>query len=458
MRKTFVLIALMLAIAGGAIAQVTRGPINQQGAVTPGNIAVFVGNNVVKDGGAPGSSFGNVTTQRVLGRNTAGSGPVEEVTASQELDWIGSTRGSVLYRGAAGWAILTPGTSGDVLTSNGAGADPSYKAAGGGSSTIVNPQGRLTLTTGTPVMTASATAQTTVYYTPSNAGNYIPLYNGSTWTMTAFTEVSQATTDSTKSPAAATTNSNYDVFCWDNSGTFRCTRGPAWTSDTARGTGAGTTELVRVDGRYLNAVSITNGPAASRGTYVGTIRTNGSSQVDMIFGGAGAAGGENTILGVWNAYNRVNTALKNFDDTNSWQYTTATYRIKNGNNANKISFVVGLREDGIRAVNNQVNNNNTVLVTRIVQIALDSTTTATAGSSTSANNDPVTNGAGLILNYTAQFLDRAPLGFHYLAPLEFSAATGTTNWYGDNGGTNQLSLFFAEIMASNDNDELRAVA
>ena len=41
---------------------------------------------------------------------------------------IGSTRGSILTRQAAGWALLTPGTSGYVLTSAGAGADPAYAA------------------------------------------------------------------------------------------------------------------------------------------------------------------------------------------------------------------------------------------------------------------------------------------------------------------------------------------
>jgi hypothetical protein len=41
---------------------------------------------------------------------------------------IGSTRGSVLYRGAGGWAALTPGTDGHVFTSNGAGADPAWEA------------------------------------------------------------------------------------------------------------------------------------------------------------------------------------------------------------------------------------------------------------------------------------------------------------------------------------------
>jgi hypothetical protein len=71
-------------------------------------------------------------TQRVLGRNSAGAGDTQEVTVSQILDWVGSTRGAVVFRGATGWAILPPGTAGDVLTSNGAGADPTYQTPAGG--------------------------------------------------------------------------------------------------------------------------------------------------------------------------------------------------------------------------------------------------------------------------------------------------------------------------------------
>lgn len=56
----------------------------------------------------------------------AGGGTVD----SAALDTaFGSTRGSILERGAAGWQIVVPGTSGFVWTSNGAGADPSYQAA-----------------------------------------------------------------------------------------------------------------------------------------------------------------------------------------------------------------------------------------------------------------------------------------------------------------------------------------
>lgn len=47
-------------------------------------------------------------------------------TISGWLDLLGSTRGSVIYRGTSGWTAQTPGTSGYPLISNGTGADPTY--------------------------------------------------------------------------------------------------------------------------------------------------------------------------------------------------------------------------------------------------------------------------------------------------------------------------------------------
>jgi hypothetical protein len=69
----------------------------------------------------------DVTAQfRLHGRNSAGAGDVEELTASQVLDWLDSTRGTILYRGASGWVGLDPSTAGFVLRDNGVGADPSW--------------------------------------------------------------------------------------------------------------------------------------------------------------------------------------------------------------------------------------------------------------------------------------------------------------------------------------------
>lgn len=55
------------------------------------------------------------------------------------LDEITVTRGTILYRGLLGWAALLPDTSGKVLSTNGAGADPSWitPAAGGGGALVL---------------------------------------------------------------------------------------------------------------------------------------------------------------------------------------------------------------------------------------------------------------------------------------------------------------------------------
>jgi hypothetical protein len=51
--------------------------------------------------------------------------------SSASLDAVfGSARGDILYRGASGWAVLAPGTSGYALVTNGAGADPAWASIG----------------------------------------------------------------------------------------------------------------------------------------------------------------------------------------------------------------------------------------------------------------------------------------------------------------------------------------
>jgi len=48
------------------------------------------------------------------------------LSESNLLDTIGSTQGDTLYRDVSGWSVLSPGTSGQALTTNGASANPSW--------------------------------------------------------------------------------------------------------------------------------------------------------------------------------------------------------------------------------------------------------------------------------------------------------------------------------------------
>jgi hypothetical protein len=97
---------------------------------------------------AGGGSYSFAATQRIYGRNTAGAGAGEEVTLSQALDWAGSTQGSLIFRGASTWTALGPGTVGQVLQSGGAGANPSWiTASGGGNAQTANPLSQFAATT-----------------------------------------------------------------------------------------------------------------------------------------------------------------------------------------------------------------------------------------------------------------------------------------------------------------------
>jgi hypothetical protein len=86
-------------------------------------------------------------TSRILGRKTAGAGDAEECTLSEVLDFIGSAaQGDILYRGAASWARLAAGTSGQYLKTQGAGANPAWANVATGGVTLL---GTITTTSGT---------------------------------------------------------------------------------------------------------------------------------------------------------------------------------------------------------------------------------------------------------------------------------------------------------------------
>lgn len=245
---------------------------------------------------------------------------------------------------------------------------------------ISPPQGRLTLTSGTPVMTASVAAATTLYYTPS-VGQSVPIWNGLEFIMTdTGGELSQATTDSTKSPSAVGAGQVYDIFVWSDSGTVRATRGPTWAtgggSATARGTGTGSTELTALNGILVNKYAITNGPAANEGTYVGTCASDGSSQFNMVFGGTGS-GGVAGIFGCWNAYNRVPMTAVVLDNGGGadWTYSSSTIRESNNSASNRVTFVSGLAVDSVHAIYAQTVSGAAVSGTFCrTGLALDSTT------------------------------------------------------------------------------------
>lgn len=79
------------------------------------------------------TEMADLQQNRIVARNSTGTGNPEAVTISNVLDWLNNNQGSILYRGATGWAVLVAGTAGDVLTTNGAAANPTWETPAGGS-------------------------------------------------------------------------------------------------------------------------------------------------------------------------------------------------------------------------------------------------------------------------------------------------------------------------------------
>lgn len=107
----------------------------------------------------------------VQGNSTASPAQGKPNTVTAILDRaLGSTRGALIERGAAGWGLVGPGTVALPLVSAGAGADPLYQVlgyAGGGTNA-----------------TSQTGAQNNIFPTPTRAGD-VAYWNGSNWTSLA---------------------------------------------------------------------------------------------------------------------------------------------------------------------------------------------------------------------------------------------------------------------------------
>lgn len=250
---------------------------------------------------------------------------------------------------------------------------------------VASPSGRLTLSTGVPVMTTTVSAATSVLYTPYQ-GNKISVPNSTGgFTSLSFTELSNVNSATTPfaGPAAVAASSAYDYFAWLSPTGLVLSRGPAWTNLTTRSAG---TALVRQKGLLVNNVAITNGPPANMGLYLGSAASNAGSTIDFIYGAA-ASGGSAAVLNVYNHFMKVNISTTVTDSGAAYNFGGGTIRQARLSAGNQITFFSGFAEDSIIAAYSQ----EVVLLSTaffIIGIGLDSTTTI------SQQRQIVQNGSG----------------------------------------------------------------
>jgi hypothetical protein len=284
------------------------------------------------------------------------------------------------------------GTSGQLLSSTSTGVE--WASLSALLSLPILADGRLTLASNTPVVQPNASSATTLYYTPY-LGNRITLYNGTVWAIYTFSQLSIA--------VPATSNTNYDVFVYDNSGTLTLDL-TAWTNDTTRATA-----LTTQDG-----VLVKTGATTQR--YIGTVRTDPTS---------GQISDTPNQRHVWNMHNRV-AAHFYAGTTGNYTYTTATWRAAGGSTTlglARVQWVCG-QNTHIQLINHSMAFNTT---------ATNIYVAAGIGIGQTAGNDAQIYGSNLSVDdrptMTAYYDAIVTPGYQYAQRVEISAASGTTTWY-----------------------------
>ena len=296
---------------------------------------------------------------------------------------------------------ITPGTSGYLLTSGGASAVPTWAAAVTPTTLQAVCNGRLTLTSGTPVTTADVTGATSIYFAPYT-GSQISLYDGSTaWNTRTFTQITIAL-------GTLTSGLPYDLFAYDNATVVAFDAPVAWTNGTTRATA-----LTTQDG-----VLVKTGATTRR--YIGTFHTTSTTTTEDSFA--------KRFLS--NYYNRVSSLVRVQDTTDSWAYTTATWRQANAAATNQVALVVGWAEDEITVHVSVASVNSSADITRQVGIGQNTVTAPTALNMPSYQSNA---GASSNMIHHSTFTVVPVVGYHYFAWLERSNASGTTTWVGDGG-------------------------
>lgn len=290
-------------------------------------------------------------------------------------------------------ALGNPAVTGYVLSSTTAGVRSWVAQSGGGGGKYVC-DGRLTLTTATPITTSDVTAATTLYFTPYN-GDQIGLYDGSSaWTTITFAELSLDI-------SGYTADKNYDIWVYNNSGTATMDS-TVWTDNATRATA-----LTTINGIYVKTGATTR-------RYVGTIRITTTT---------GQCEDSETKRYVWNMHNRSPRIIyKYLSDAHT--YNSSTKRPWNNSGTNKIDVVNGISDTvniGFIAPAKSGNDGQSVQL----EISID-------------DSDPWGGTAEMtIANYNNQYLTLTTTGtklfsagYHYATMVESTGVT-TANftWY-----------------------------
>lgn len=240
---------------------------------------------------------------------------------------------------------------------------------------------RLSLESSVPVSTTNQTAKTSVYWTDGTTNLSVSV--------------------------PSTTNTPFDIFYSLSLNTLSAV---SWTNDTTRATA-----LV-----YDLGALVKSGDTDK--LYLGTGRTTGTSgQCEISFGGSGS-GGVEAKLYLWNNYNRVDFYGQSLESTSSWTYASTTIRPYNNSTGNRISLVVGVREDSVSINALSICKGQNGVVGAATGIGVDSTN--------SLSGLRGVNGSSEQIGVSSSHKTTLSAGYHYIQLVEACSTAGTCTFYG----------------------------
>lgn len=295
------------------------------------------------------------------------------------------------------------------------------------------PEGRLTATQGVALPSADVSGGTSIYYTPA-AGDQVPIFGGSAWAPYTFTELTLALDSNSGHTGYHQGGKVFDLFVINDNGVLRLATGPAWSSLTARGTGAGTTELEVKNGLWVNKNALTAARFGSASgntvavpaqcaTFVGSFHCGGQA------GGAALVFDEARQRLLSNAYNISPRRLYRGDPTAAWAYSISAYQQVNASTTNQVN-VLSCLDGNLVALDilGIVNSNDATYRAVFVGIGIDSTT---VDSATIADIAIVSN-VLIWTNARASYRGNPGLGYHAMVMLERGNGVGGSvqGWLG----------------------------
>ncbi len=309
------------------------------------------------------------------------------------------------------------------------------------------PGGRLTLTTGTPVMTATQANASTIFYDCFHGANRVPVWNGTIDVSLAIGACEISTVLQSSSTGVINTAGVFDVWAVNVSSTLTlCVAtngsGGGWASDTAgsntaRGTGYSQLDTTTRP-QITNANALTNcyngssnegTIAANHATYLGTFYSTSAGQTSFTFGTTSSVAG---LFGLWNAYNRVPVTSLSWLSTSSWTHNVvSTWRQANNNAAAQARYVYGLNEDGVASTTVDIVAPNAD--TCLIAVGVDSTTVPSGAQGG-------INGTGLAVGITGAYSGYPGIGLHTIASLEFTNSANNCTFTGNGQGGISVQL------------------